>query len=61
MKMEPTGPETSVINYQSTLCNIPEEQRSDTVPVNIMAVETAFEICNHLYLTSKTAKYTKKM
>ena len=29
MKMEPTGcPETSVTNYYSTLCNIPEERRS---------------------------------
>jgi hypothetical protein len=29
LKMEPIGcPETSVSNYQSTLRNIPEEQRS---------------------------------
>ena len=32
-KMGPTGcPKTSVTNYQSTLCNIPEERRSQIMP-----------------------------
>jgi hypothetical protein len=35
LKMGPTGcPETSVHNYQSIMCNIPEQRRSQLKPVS---------------------------
>jgi len=33
-------PETSVTNYQPTLCNIPEERRPQTEPLNPLAKQT---------------------